>query len=650
MGKNEKRGGISVQILLTNIDGGAESIDATDRLDQGAETINDAVASLIGQKLERQAFERSVEDTHLRMDNMDNFFTDLFRETLPDNRWDIEIYSDTRRLFGGSINLHGSTVFKQKSEFVEFDVFSWNRQFWDIAALTRIWKYGPTVAPEIRAPITKPWNEVLALQVTASAFNDLFIGYTIDPLYVGRPIRWYGYQLGNNRGRFVDLDPRTTIKQLLTAAARYYNAEFFIDSETRNLVMRKRGAILRDIKHSVSANLRDDKEPEITLFDEEQIDYLGMHLNLAAPNPPSVVTILAVTPSGEPHQTYPRGLYAGAYKWKLTYVFETGGLRLETSPSESVSLTLNLIVDQHGQKVYHVEFALALPPANVTERRLYRTKNDGSDGFFLVATVTDPSERTVNDFLADEYLGKASPPEGLLGNVWLRYDEATGKWDAPIFEDPHGLNRPNGEIFEVTPELSFLETEFGDVLTIAHSRKFPAGNVLQLEFRDPHSLKPNEYIEIRNHSIAAINGIRKVLTDKGITAGDLPRIHFQAVLCDGYFDPTAVGDGGEAIRMHSPFTDQWALNIKSRNILDVFAFFGNETNLELFQQQWIDMFLSKRGAILPMTGIDYRVGDSVVWEAKGHKMVVKSADVNITREETDLVAITEPYRQGVGIL
>ncbi|MCI0708206.1 MAG: hypothetical protein L0Y80_12080, partial [Ignavibacteriae bacterium] len=86
---------------------------------------------------------------------------------------------------------------------------------------------------------------------------------------------------------------------------------------------------------------------------------------------------------------------------------------------------------------------------------------------------------------------------------------------------------------------------------------------------------------------------------------------------------------------------------KPFNITDVFAFFGRELDLQTFQNQWREMFLTKRPVRVSVKGIEYRVGDGVSWMKKpatvpmGSRFLIKQARINVTNETTELRILEE---------
>jgi hypothetical protein len=84
-------------------------------------------------------------------------------------------------------------------------------------------------------------------------------------------------------------------------------------------------------------------------------------------------------------------------------------------------------------------------------------------------------------------------------------------------------------------------------------------------------------------------------------------------------------------------------NTKATSIFDVFAFFGKETNLNMFAQQWQDFFIYKGKAACSVSGLPYRVGDSFITsrhpKISAGKYVCKNAGNHLMKEETTVELI-----------
>lgn len=592
----------------------------------------------LNQELERQAFQRTVEDVRLRCGNLNGFFTTLFDGMSPTARWEVVI-RDARILFRGEVD-NESITFDVGKEWVEFDVFSVTKVFWDAAKTIRITKavseFGVDVSLGTTIELFITVEQLIKREITLDKFGGIIAGYSISALYAQRHIRFWAYTsdraIGNN-GRYRDLDPRTTIDELLKAMSIYYNAEFFIDPATQFLVMQKRGSVLNDVKTNLNDVIEDDEKIDIQLFDEQKIDYLGLSLKLGTPGQTQLrdggYTVLA---AGE------KGLGAGRYMWLSTFFYRSGDLIVESPAGlQSSPLELKMGGSAAVPVTYQALLKMPLGPTNVTGRKLYRTRNSGAGKFYHVLTIENNTDEIRTDTVPDTSLGKPLSSLSLSGNTWIRYDEESGTWVEKIVEDPAGLNRPNGKVFEVTPKLRFVSKPYGptaseiDMIGWATWRGEITTFVRTVA---PHNVTENDRVKLSFTECAPnVDGEHKVVGT--VTSTDL--------FIDGSV-PTSPGRGG-VMQTIQDLDQQESLDVAEENILDLFAFFGGETNIDVFRTQWQDMFYTKRRAILTAKGIDYRLGDSVELNRSFNGLkfgngVIKKAGNNLSSERTALEIIS----------
>lgn len=582
----------------------------------------------LNQELERQAFQRTVEDVRLRCGNLNGFFTTLFDGMPPTARWEVVI-RDARILFRGEID-NETITFDVNKEWVEFDIFSVTKVFWDAAKTTRIRKavseFGVDVSLGTTIELFITVEQLIKREVTLEKFGGIIAGYSISTLYAQRPVRFWVYTssriIGNN-GRYRDLDPRTTIDELLKAMSIYYNAEFFVDPSTQFLVMQKRGAVLNDVKTNLNDVIEDDEKIDIQLFDEQKIDYLGLSLNLGVPSSPSLASTETETDSK-------KGLDAGRYKWAITNRFQSGGLVIESLIGQESAY--DLPVSRSGGR-YRVTLNVPLGPASCTSRGVYRTRNSGYGGLFFVGILQDNVSTTFIDSIPNSELSQKAPEDGPSGTIWIRYDEESGTWDPAIIGDPAGLNQPQGKIFEVTPKLRFLSRPFGNAFEIGAI--YALEGKTRINTTEPHNFSKGTSVRISDtNTVPMLNGVQVV--DEVFEDGKTFSIEGPAV--------TTGGLGGTVMRLIDEEKKN-PLDTAQDNLFDVFAFFGNETSIDVFKTQWEDLFYTKRKGFLGVRGIDYRFGDSIVLNRNFNGLkfgngVIKKASNNLSRERTELEIIS----------
>lgn len=479
----------------------------------------DSESVTVSSEREYAAFQRSHDDLHLKLSNLSNAFTAIFKtiQFQPTTQMRVEVYSDARRIFLGYVD-PDTVEFDITGETLTLDAFSINKAFWELAKVTRIRKPTETNAT-VRTHYVTLERILLDQLLSPTVFRGLFTELAIDTLFINRKIRWWGDAhlytdptIGNT-GRFRELDPTTTIAELLEAIALYYNAEFSIDEETLKFQMRKRGSVISNQQWNLEDKLLEDSSPTISLQDDERYDYLMTNADLQKPSPPvyTATQLIASETKG-----FVSVLYGAMFfSWQLTNVLDFGGLELESPLSER---TGQYGIFYHGiggngeqsSSIWNtVVMTVGSAAANVTKRRLYRqdwvpvfrenydTAVDPWTGgtYYTGAIITVqeylarlrnnvqyrlPQIQNIPDrkvvglpYQVDELEGNGS---GLMvddwrpmhydagqtfyaggnrtGTVWFGYDSVAGTWSTPIFADATS-QAPTGKIFEIFPSLRF---------------------------------------------------------------------------------------------------------------------------------------------------------------------------------------------------
>ena len=583
----------------------------------------------LGQEHELKAFQRTVDDIRLRCSNQDGEFT-TWLGSPSDVKPRIVVKDEGRTLFRGEVQQPIS--FDVRDEWISFDCFSMTKAFWDLCRQLKVTKATP-VGHE-----NDLWTTVQAVierEVTVERFGHLLAGYQIASIYSARPVRFWGYTadqgIGNN-GRYKDLDPRTTLDELLKAMMLYYNADIFIDPETQLLVMQKRDEVQNDVDHQLDDVIEEDEEFKVDVYDEK-VDYIALTLNLGKPTAP--------VPRRTENAETGGGLDPGRYKWLMTFLYRSGGMVIESQIGDETD-PLDFPVQRTGGR-YKVFLDIPTGPTGCVTRRIYRTKNGGIGSFYLAGIVENNSDVVYVDVTAnvDLQIPAPDPADGVGGTIWLRYDEQAGSWDNVIVGDASGLNAPQGEIHDVTPKLRFLAKPFGYGLEIAAI--YSASGSTFVRTKGEHGFSESDWITISGtNSVPSIDGFH--------TVGEVQDDKLTFKIYDA-FTPlvTTPGTGGTVIR-YSDMSRSLSLDLTtetmSETLLDVFAFFGNEKDrLEELQSQWLNLFRSRLLVKCTAKGLAYRLGDS----ASLHRMyndltigkcVIKRAKNNLTTERTQLELLT----------
>lgn len=600
-----------------------ESPDITELLDDEADID-------LGQEHELKMFQRTVDDIRLRCSNLHGEFTDwLVSPSSVKPR--IKIKDGGRVLFRGEIQQPLS--FDINGEWVSFDCFSMTKTFWDRCKQTRISKAVPVGQEDL---LFTTVQAILERELTPERFGDLFVGFQIADIYIDREIRFWGYTadetIGNN-GRYKDLDPRTTIDELLKAMTMYYNADIFIDPATQLLVMQKRDEILNDVNHQLDGQVDEDEEFAVEIYDEKFV-YISLTLNLGRPTAPSYIRT--------EEEFGGRGLGSGSYKWAVSFLYRGSGLTAESMLGEE-SETKSLHISKGNRSQDRVVLLIPAGPPGCVGRKIYRTRNSGIGTLYLAGTVDDNTSTSFADSTPDAELTLPAPRAAANGTIWLRYDEEAGSYDDVIIGDDAGLNAPFGETFDVTPHLRFLGKPYGYGYKIVAIYPGPLGRT---RIRTGENIEFEAGLGIRisqTNCVPSLDGdynIYQVLDEFG-GQSSLAKVIFEVI------GPVVTTPGTDGLMM--PFSDinkEPPLDTASENIVDVFAFFGNERDkIEELQDQWINLFRSRKRIKLTAKGLAYQVGDSASLNRKynGHtigKCVVKKATNSLMNERTKLELLT----------
>jgi hypothetical protein len=369
--------------------------------------------------------------------------------------------------------------------------------------------------------------------------SGLFDGYSVASLYVARQIRFlsdsFDPNVGND-GRYIDLDPQTTMFELLTALSLYYNAELFIDPETNKLTMIRRNTVQNDLEHDLDKIII-NTEP-ITYYDtdEKKYDYLKSAIQIPKPDTLSGIIVRR------------RVNLLGAPWYVMTYVVSTGASDIESAASipayaEDIDLNNSPSDPYYNDKSFLVRrwFHVPLGPNGTMRRNIY-TFVPGDPSHTKPTLLFSINDNTTTDITFDGYNPQGTSELNMAATppleLYYRYNEDTGKWEDSLYRKV-GDDVPPGKIFSINPELRFVN-------------------------------------------------------DDGTT--------------------------------------------KDTNIFDIFAFFGKETNIDIFAEQWIDFFIYEGKAVCTVAGLPYRVGDSFVttrqFKIPAGKYVCKNAGNRLMKEQT----------------
>lgn len=412
---------------------------------------------ILTQELERQAFQRVVDDVTLRLSNLAGFFTTEFAAITPTTRYEVQIFDGGRRLFLGEID-NESINFEMNEEWVTFDAFSKNKIFWDRARATKV----DTRTSLHQLTITyKTVMEMFTFQLIRTPFAEIFTEMSVDSLYANRNIRWHKTvsdpTIGNN-GKFDDLEEETTVQSLLDAMGRYYNAEFFVNPDDGKFTMKRRADILSDTQ-TLLDNLLVEDGIDLELVDRDKADFVHTFNAIPLPNPP----VFQSTNHRTVHASVvDQAIFPGTHRLRMSVVIN--GSEVAISDELLVVSTRRPGVEPYFDIGYPiVTMPIVDTLSEVQTRRLYVSPaNDGNLFLWMEvsgnASAVSTGDHTSGTSLlyADDVELRTKIPVPVIPNaasVWIRYNEATQSWESPIIDV--GNNTPEGRIFDIRPELRF---------------------------------------------------------------------------------------------------------------------------------------------------------------------------------------------------
>lgn len=405
--------------------------------------LDDEAEQVITQELERTAFQRTMPDLHLALSNLTGTFNTRLAGIRAGDLYEVCVYDDLLRCrFWGYID-NESIRLKRVSEWMEFDAYSALSRFWDKAKNSRF-------------PTAHGWPETVTitylvgildficnLSDSGRNFRGLNFGtFAAESVRGGYTSTTYG-----NLGRAEDLAAETTVEDVLRAIAMWYNAEFYIDPDSRQLKMVARSTILNDRKVDLAERLLEDEEITVAALDSETIDYVYAYAY--AGTPPAIDSTYRTT--GVVGGV--KGLFNGLHSWIVTYVID--GKEMFRSRQFDYTLT-----DAMGGPPYGVRLRIAPGPSVTASRYLYRRDaNDKTGTYRLCFGVAGNALVTVSDEagIGLIFYNAALPNLDMTVYGWYRYDEETDSWAAPIIDMPVGQYPPRGKILDINPQLRFFE-------------------------------------------------------------------------------------------------------------------------------------------------------------------------------------------------
>lgn len=415
--------------------------------------LSDSGDIVLVQERERTAFQRVVDDITLIVDNTDRIVSRMLLSLPPSTYWSVEVFDGGRCTFRGRV---ASPInVNVREEWVTIRAFSKEKDLWDKLKIVPI--TGTGIFTRTTFTINDGFatlSDIITLNMDPFITEGYFNSISVDSFFATRPIRFSGSSSKSvgNVGRYKDLDPATTLFELLTAISRYYNAEFHIDPETDTLMMKPRGGYVRDINQDIDDILLDSDTIAYDDSDSERFDFIHGYVSLYKPATPiddGDVALVADSSSA---------ITAGAlWTYRYTYTVNIGGIEVESEPSDRSPTTgFHYDLSGLGGGPFHVSVPVPIVPVpGVVRRNIYRYVN-GYDTMRLAGTIEDNTtsvftdRRTAMDIYTNERMINVN---AVRGHVFYYFDATTGKWSSVLsYDDSY---TPVGRGFDILPVLRF---------------------------------------------------------------------------------------------------------------------------------------------------------------------------------------------------
>ena len=398
------------------------------------------------QELEREAFQRVIGDVKLNLSNANSLLTNMFSLGNGQSRWRVIITSNSTQVFKGEIDLE-SVEFDAFNRWCSFDVYSEMKLFWDRTKKIYI-DTEQSISPS--SDYVSVYDIFANEFITRGLYTDIINSISISSDLINRQIRGWNVTSDasiSNKGMFKNLSPETTHHDLFSAMCLYYNAEIYLLNGV--LYFQKRNTTINSTPKSIVPL---QSGSVLNLVDGEKHNYIYSTLNKITMPTPLFAGLTTST-------SLSSGVFSVSLDYKITSVING----FETSGSETLNVTQ--VTDLRTYVITSV--SLLLKPLatslTVSERRVYRRGTDGK--FHKIATILNNDEVVYADtsFLVAGTIETfpTLPDNSIYGGLWfwIKYDEASGSWQNPIFDVPNEDNRRliSGKVFEINVNLNFLE-------------------------------------------------------------------------------------------------------------------------------------------------------------------------------------------------
>lgn len=411
---------------------------------------------VIGMERERDRFEWVVEDVSFTISNIGGTAGALMEQLRKASKWTVSVKVDGVRRFWGYLDPK-SALYRYGTGWITFTAFSMTKALMERAAVTmtrhNIWPLGGSQGNTL----LELFNYELGI-VQREQFKDIFAGFDLGA-FASRPINFPASTSSDPlEGRFKNLSKDTTWAMFFREAAKYYNAEFFVDPVTGKLTMRPRNVPLTTSPTVIDDLIRDDSGIDLKYVEEGALDWVQtfMKVSIGAPE-----YRWEITRNAEANVTALPGTYYVVYYVNGTPTYRSEKFVLTPDAIPQITKT---DVNEKVKRLIYIHPKVG--PAGVTERRVFKDTDAWTGEGFRECTrpmANLDTEEQVDYLVLAQLVTQADVMPEMDYNsstVWCRYNEATGVWDPPVYE---GGATPQGTILDIRPRLEFSSSSDANV-------------------------------------------------------------------------------------------------------------------------------------------------------------------------------------------
>lgn len=630
-----------MNVTLTQI-GAATEVDLTPYLDDDSET-------RLSQSSEDSAFQREVDDVHLKLSDRDGTFSRLFAGTSGLTKWVVTIADSGRTLFRGQIKNRTITL-TPDDLWMECDVFSMNRAFWDVAKQTKVHtRIGRTSGGFEKSEIYKTLQYVLERELTGlyrseNAFDGLFNGFDWGG-YDSDPIRFSKlsvYQSSNRTTFYAD--------SVVEDGTNFGGVPFQIGSYITAFQKEKDGT-LRNVYGRINRTINANGQ----IFVDNWEDAIGGlppngRLTFSVGVHPSI-GLDGLWTSLDPDTTMDELLQAVAKEKNAEFFIDpetqkftmrarravlndranTESLNIDTVLLEGDVKPKIQLIDDNQYDYVKINLGDIRPPKPTYVSQTQKNESGGlygyGDYYYQLTLMLDNFETNGSDIL-NVYI----PGSSLSDPVWDR--KAWVKLIIPASDIPGVTSRRlyRSDFSDPEKKLRFLTSFEGNTQTTYTDKTHHI-----FDGADPYLIANTLYPPQENQSVGMW-----IRYDETTAQWEDPVFN----LADAVTAPQ-----GNILDV-TPSLQFVTLNDKTKRVdnpeYHTMKFFGSENYSEKYRDRWKPEFQTRRRVTAGVMGLNYRVGDTIRSRnmifgndiTSDDRLLIRKASNLLKQEETELEMVT----------